>query len=74
MMTKTPSLPSPQSVTCRIAATLRHHPDADVTDLRRELHAAKIEKYVTELAKKFPPLTEAQRERIVLLIKGGAGR
>jgi len=72
MMTKTPSMPSPQSVTGRIAATLRHHPDADVTDLRRELHAAKIEKYVTELAKKFPPLTEAQRERLARLIKGGA--
>jgi len=72
MATKTPSRPSPQSVTCRIAATLRHHPDADVTDLRRELHAAKIEKYVTELAEKFPPLTEAQRERLALLIKRGA--
>lgn len=72
MATKKPSLPSPQSVTCRIAATLRHHPDADVTDLRRELHAAKIEKYVTELAEKFPPLTEAQRERLALLIKRGA--
>ncbi|WP_326646407.1 hypothetical protein OG884_17455 [Streptosporangium sp. NBC_01755] len=64
--------PTPTEIACKIARTRRYAPDADVTDLQRELHAAKIAKFVRETADRFPPLSDDQKSTLALLIKGGA--
>lgn len=63
--------PQPNQVAAKIARTKRHAPDTDLTDLRRELHAAHIAKVVREMAAKFPPLSDDQKSTLALLIKGG---
>jgi hypothetical protein len=56
----------------RGAANIRHHPDQ--VEPRRDLKADAAERYVRELVDTFPPLTEAQRARLaVLLLAPGGG-
>ena len=55
-----------------VAAKRRHHPDADVTEERRALRAARAEDYIKKLVDGAPPLTDAQRDRVALLLRGGA--
>ena len=52
----------------QLAAIERHHPDADTTDLRRDLRAAGAEEYVRGLVDGFPPLTAEQRARLAVLL------
>lgn len=54
------------------AATARHHPEADTTQLRRDLAASHIADYVARVVAEAPPLTSEQRERIASLLMGGA--
>ncbi len=56
----------------RLAATRRHHPDADTSLLERDLRAARAEDYIKRVVDAAPPLTAAQRERIALALRGGA--
>lgn len=64
-------MPTPGQVATRIATVKRYRPDADTTEMYRELHAAKIAKFIRETAAKFPPLNDDQRATIALLLKGG---
>ncbi|MGW4581950.1 hypothetical protein ACWELP_24975 [Rhodococcus aetherivorans] len=54
-----------------LGATRRHHPDADTTDIRRELAASTIEDHVRAVVAQAPPLTDEQRERIAALLRAG---
>jgi len=65
---------SPERLRLRaqIGAATRHHPDADTTDLRRELAAVKIADYIRSIVAEAPPLTQEQRDRLALLLRGGA--
>jgi hypothetical protein len=61
----------------RAAALSRHHPDQPeiAAEDRRELKAAAMERHIKALVDTFPPLTEAQRARlaVLLLVPGGDG-
>lgn len=59
----------------RLAALIRDHPeDHDaIAVARRDLRAARAEAYVRELVDTFPPLTEAQRAKLALILHGGKG-
>lgn len=52
----------------RLAGTVKHHPDADVTHLRRELKAAKLEQAIRAAVDAAPPLTDDQRSRLAGLL------
>ncbi len=52
-------------------AVKRHHPDADTTDLRRELAAVKLEDYIASVVDAAPPLSATQRDRLAALLRGG---
>ena len=45
--------------------------DPDLLNARRELAAANLEKYVSEVVAKAPPLTPEQRTRIAALLRAG---
>jgi hypothetical protein len=55
-----------------IAHTLRRDPSADVTDLRRQLKAEHLEDYIARVVDAAPPLTAEQRDRLAVLLRGGA--
>ena len=55
----------------KIALTIKHNPSADVTELRRQLKAERLEEYVARVVAAAPPLTPAQRDRLALLLRGG---
>jgi hypothetical protein len=55
-----------------LAATVRWHPDADTTEARRNLEAAKLEQHIRDAVAKSPPLTEAQRAELALILTGGS--
>lgn len=55
----------------QIATTKKADPEADVTDLRRQLKAERLEDYVRRTVDGAPPLTSQQRERIARLLLGG---
>ncbi len=51
-----------------LAATVRHHPDADVSNLRAELATERIAAYISRVVDQAPPLNEDQRRRITALL------
>lgn len=55
----------------RIAHTKKANPDADVTDLRRQLKAERLEDYIQRTVDAAPPLTDEQRHRLAALLSGG---
>ena len=57
----------------KIAHTKRQNPDADVTELRRQLKAERLEEHVAAVIDSAPPLTIEQRERIAALLRPSAG-
>ncbi len=58
----------------RLAVTTRHHgADAPQTqEARRDLRASRAEDYIRDLVASAPPLTTAQRDRLVVLLRTGA--
>lgn len=52
----------------RLGAAQRHHPE-QIDDALRDLAAAKIEQYVSEIVEASPRLTEKQRARISALLE-----
>jgi hypothetical protein len=55
-----------------IARTIRANKDADVTELRRQLKAERLEEHIRKVVAAAPPLTAEQRDRLALLLSGGA--
>ena len=56
----------------RLANELRRNPEADVTELRRQLKAERLEDYVKRVVDAAPPLTPEQRDRLAVLFRGDA--
>ena len=59
----------------QIAHAKRRNPNADVTELRRQLKAEHLEEYVSRVVAEAPPLNPAQLDRIAGLlrpVRGGA--
>lgn len=52
----------------QIAHAKKADPNADVTPLRQQLKAERLEEYVLRVVDESPPLTQAQRERLVRLL------
>lgn len=69
-MRRSPS-PKVAKLRARIAGTRSNHPDADVTDLRRELKYAKAEDFLQKILGEAPPLNQAQRADLAALLVGG---
>ena len=44
---------------------------ADADDLARDLAAVKLEDYIRRTVDAAPPLTDAQRDRLATLLRGG---
>lgn len=55
-----------------IAHAKRANPDADTTELRRRLKAERLEDYIARTVDAAPSLTDEQRDRLALLLRGGA--
>ncbi|GAC1332368.1 MAG: hypothetical protein NVSMB13_21030 [Mycobacteriales bacterium] len=51
-------------------ATQLDRPDVD--DLRREFKTVEVENYIRQLVDNAPPLTDEQRDRLVVLLRGSA--
>jgi len=54
-----------------IALAKKNDPNADVTDLRRQLRAERLAEHVAAVVAEAPPLTPEQRDRIAVLLRGG---
>jgi hypothetical protein len=62
--------PSLRRSTARAGAAARwRHPDAD--QARRDLAAERISSYIQRVLADAPPLTDAQRDRLAVLLAGG---
>lgn len=62
----------------KIAHAKRRDPDADVTELQRQLRAQRLEEHVARVINEAPPLTDEQRHRVAQLLAphvvvGGGG-
>jgi hypothetical protein len=56
----------------KVAILTRHHPDSpQLVDARRDLAASKLAGYIERVVAAAPPLTNAQRDRLALLLRGG---
>lgn len=62
-----------RSAKARLAVSIRHHPNRDHRDLRRDLAAANLEDYVSRVVAEAPPLTNSQRDRIAGLLRPVGG-
>jgi len=58
----------------RIAALTRSRTpdDPDLVNARRNLKAERLADYIERVVDAAPPLTPAQRDRLALLLRGGA--
>ncbi|UUE27510.1 hypothetical protein LRQ08_11930 [Rhodococcus qingshengii] len=63
-----------RSIAGTLGRTARYHPEADTTDLRRDLAASRIEDHIAAQLAKAPPLTAEQRERITGLLRAGGAK
>ena len=52
--------------------TRRGNPEA-AAEARRQLNALQLERHIRRVVDAAPPLTDAQRERLALLLNPGAG-
>jgi hypothetical protein len=52
----------------RLAATVRHNPDADVSEIRRDLRAARLEDAIRKAVDAAPPLSPEQRAKLAGLL------
>lgn len=55
----------------KIAHIKKADPTADVTELRRQLKAERLEDYIRRVVDEAPPLTPEQRDRLTALLTGG---
>ena len=65
--------PEVRAKVCEIARTTRYD-GADspkLQGLRSELRAAKVAEFIEKTVNEAPPLTQQQRDRLALLLRGG---
>ena len=65
--------PRQSNLRAQIAATNRHHPEADVSELVTELRTVTAAEYIRKLVDSAPPLSEDQRARLATLLAPGGG-
>lgn len=53
----------------KIALAKRHNPDADVTELQRQLKAERLAEYVERVVSEAPPLTDEQLARVTAILR-----
>lgn len=73
-MAATAALPVSDSWThirAKLANARRLDPTADITDLQRDLKAARLAEHIAKVVDSAPPLTPEQRDRLALLLRGG---
>lgn len=46
--------------------------DPDLLEARRNLRAARLAEHITRVVDEAPPLTTEQRDRLAILLRGGA--
>ncbi|GAA3680820.1 hypothetical protein GCM10022376_20030 [Yimella lutea] len=58
----------------RVASLSRSRPadDPDLAAARRNLRAEKLAEHIAKVVAQAPPLTPEQRDRLVVLLRGGA--
>ena len=56
----------------KIAVTIKKNPAADVTELRQKLKEERLGDHIVKTVDAAPPLTPEQRDRLALLLRGGA--
>jgi hypothetical protein len=61
------SIPDWRATRARIAATARHHPDEDVTRLRRTMASERTIERIQQIVDQAPPLSDAQRARLAAI-------
>jgi hypothetical protein len=66
--------PAVRAIVCKIAATERHHPNTDTSDLRRDLRAAQLAEHIRKVVDAAPPLTQDQRVRLTALLRPSGGQ
>lgn len=54
----------------QIAHAKRRDPNADVTELRRQLKAERLAEHIAQQVAQWPPLTPAQLDRLAILLRG----
>ncbi len=57
----------------KIAHAKRRDPSADVTELAHQLRVERLEDYTTRAVAAAPPLSDATRDHLALLLRGGGG-
>ena len=55
-----------------IATAKRRNPSADVTDLRQKLREERLAEHIRAVVDEAPPLPQAARDRLALVLRGGA--
>lgn len=53
----------------QIAHAKKADPAADVTELRRQLRAERLEEHIRKVVDEAPPLTAEQRERLAAILR-----
>lgn len=54
-----------------IAVAKHRDPNADVTELHRELKESRLADYISRVVDEAPALSTEQRDRLALLLRGG---
>ena len=63
--------PAARTSRARVAALTRHHPDSSETvELTRDFKAERLGEYIQRVVDAAPPLTDDQRDRLALLLRG----
>jgi hypothetical protein len=65
--------PEVRSLASKIAAIERHRPDEDISELHRDLRAARLRVKIELEAAGDPPLTGEQRSKLAGLLLSGGG-
>ena len=65
---------SVRTTRARVAALTRHHPDGspELSEAKRDHATEALASYVAKVVAQAPPLSPAQRDRIAVLLRGGA--
>lgn len=63
-----------QDTRSKIATTLKSDPNADVTELRRQMRAEHLAAYVERVVSEAPPLSDEQKGAIAQVLQGGGTR